>query len=105
MYSNTFLFFILFFLRYFSLFELAGWPKRAIIARGSQRVSEGYCCALSLRVCACVAAQKKADTKVGVPPCFRESYASCAQLAGELKGAISEVIRYPPNKKNSKTKI
>ena len=47
MYSNTFLFFILFFLRYFSLFELAGWPKRAIIARGSQRVSEGYCCALS----------------------------------------------------------
>ena len=32
----------------FALFALAGWPKRAIIARGSQWVFEGYCSALSL---------------------------------------------------------
>ena len=38
MYSNTFSFFTLLFLLDFSLFKLAGWPKRAIIARGSQWV-------------------------------------------------------------------
>ena len=27
--------------------ELARWPTRALIARGSQWVSDGYCCALS----------------------------------------------------------
>ena len=36
----------------FALFALAGWPKRAIIARGSQWVFEGYCSALSLAIVA-----------------------------------------------------